>query len=110
MTAYTSRLMDLARRNQAQRTARKAAQTEAIATERLVPLEVRLKRWLATVPEANQIEGLSLEALRQQLRGRKRGGAHTGELAMALRALGFRRVRRWGANREGFAAVWRRVS
>jgi hypothetical protein len=77
-----------------------------IAAERLTPLEARLSRLLATIPMEMQLEGLSLPALQESLRGRHRGNCHPGELGRALRKMGFRRERRWSSE-IGFAAVWK---
>jgi hypothetical protein len=75
------------------------------ARERLVPLEERLSRLLATIPSEIQREGLSLSSLQALLRGRWRGVCHPGELGTALRKLGFTRQRRWH-DASGFCALW----
>lgn len=52
--------------------------------------------------------GLSLSDLQVQLRGRKASKAHCGEVATALRQLGYRRVRVWKqTDTDGFNAVWK---
>ncbi|MGO9391211.1 hypothetical protein [Rhodoblastus sp.] len=87
---------------------RRAQQKEAdlkVAAERLTPLVERLANLLATIPIENQREGLSLAALQESLRGRRRGHAHPGELGAALRKLGFERRRRWSGD-NGFEARW----
>lgn len=75
----------------------------------MVPLQDRLRRLLQQIPEEVQCEGLSLMALQAQLRARGRGHmrCHVGELGEALRALGFKRERRWRSG-AGFSAVWRK--
>jgi hypothetical protein len=73
--------------------------------EKLIPLEDRLMRLLATIPMEIQHEGLSLSTLQSSLRGRSRGHCHPGELGAALRKLGFQRKRRWDGN-SGYGAVW----
>lgn len=80
------------------------------ARDRLVPLQVRLARLLTAIPPAVQAEGLSILALQAQLRPRGRGHSrcHVGELADALRKLGFRRERRRHGDATGFRAVWRK--
>ncbi len=86
-----------------------AAQAAEItaARDRLVPLDVRLARLLATVPAEVQREGLSLPTLQTMLKGRRRGGCHPGELGTALRRLGWSRRRCWrGDGDGGFAARW----
>ena len=85
---------------------RLARQSEE-ARHRLTPLQDRLARLLATIPDEMKKQGLSLPVLQASLRGRSRGLCHPGELGDALRRLGFRRVRSW-QNNAGFQAVWRR--
>ena len=68
---------------------------EAAWRERLVPVEVRLRKLLAEIPLAIQQEGLALSELRKSRRGRWRGNAHVGEVGGALRALGYERRRDW---------------
>lgn len=90
-----------ARREQEERDAAEAAR------EKLVPLEARVTRLLATIPPSVQAEGLSLMSLQAQLRARGRGHrrCHVGELGEVLRKLGFERQRQWrGSN--GFKALW----
>jgi hypothetical protein len=77
----------------------------AAARDRLTPLEDRLARLLDTIPLDVQREGVGLPALQAALKGRWRGNCHPGELGIALRKLGFRRIRSWTGG-EGFRAVW----
>jgi hypothetical protein len=105
MSAYLNSLRagaDAAAQAHRQESERVAAEA---ARARLVPLEVRLGRLLATIPIDVQREGLSLPALRSSLRGRWRGVCHPGELGDALRELGFRRRRQWRGG-AGFQALW----
>lgn len=111
MSAYVKQLQaGVERRNAEQQKIRdEQAHAEAqAAREKLVSLEVRLSRLLATIPREVQEEGLSLMALQTQLRARGRGHSrcHVGELGDALRRLGFVRERRWHGE-GGFKAVWR---
>lgn len=72
------------------------------------PLKDRLADLLSTIPDEVKSTGLSLSALQVQLRGRTASKAHCGEVATALRQLGYRRVRVWKqTDTEGFNAVWR---
>jgi hypothetical protein len=91
-----------ARREEMERAAAQAGR------DRMVPLEVRLARLLATIPPAVQAEGLSLLALQAQLRPRGRGHSrcHIGELGDACRRNGLVRRRRWRADAGGFRALW----
>ncbi len=67
--------------------ARQAVEATA-ARDRLVPLDVRVARLLATIPAEVQREGLSLPTLQAMLKGRRRGTCHQGELGSVLRRLG----------------------
>lgn len=103
-SSYIRRLNERVARDQAQRAEKEQADTEAVR-EKLVSLEVRLKRLLADIPREVQAEGLSLSALQASLRGRGRGRCHPGELGAALRKVGFTRRRGWQAA-AGFSARW----
>lgn len=74
--------------------------------ERLTPLEQRLKKLLADMPEETLAQGLSLDSLRRLLAGKWRGNCHPGELGAALRKLGFIRQRNWSDELGGFRAKW----
>lgn len=76
------------------------------ARDRLTPLETRLSRLLDSIPRSVQEEGISLPALQQLLRGRYRGTPPAGHVGQALRALGWRRERRWRGDADGFRAYW----
>lgn len=107
MSAYISSLkVAAAAQAQARREQEDRAAEEA-AREKLVPLETRLSRLLASIPRSVQAEGLSLMTLQAQLRARGRGHSrcHVGELGEALRKLGFERRRDWHGP-EGFKALW----
>ena len=75
-------------------------------SERLTPLEERLKRLLSQMPEEIVAKGLSLDELRRLLSGKWRGNCHPGELGAALRKLGFVRCRNWSDHEGGFRAIW----
>lgn len=107
MSAYVKALNIAAVEEQARQAERHKAETQS-ARERLSPLEDRLARLLATIPDEIQREGLSLPALQAALRGRWRGRCHPGELGAALRKLGFIRVRKW-TGEAPFATVWCRA-
>ncbi len=108
-TAYVRSLMAVVEaehaKHQAQREeqARVEAQT---AREKLVPLDVRLKRLLDTIPPEVQTDGISLETLRKMLRGVKGRGCHCGAIGDELRRMGWRRVRSWTKSENGFRAFW----
>lgn len=80
---------------------------ESASRDRLVPLDIRLARLLATIPASVQRDGLSLPALVVMLKGRRGGTCQTGELGRALRRLGWTRIRCWrGGEDGGFSALW----
>jgi uncharacterized protein YecE (DUF72 family) len=82
------------------------AKATAQWTERLTPLEERLRRLLSQMPEEVIAQGLSLDELRRLLAGKWRGNCHPGELGAALRKLGFIRRRNWSEAEGGFRARW----
>ena len=94
-----------------QRTQDAVKQAQA-ATERdrRTSLDDRLKHLLGTIPPEVQDEGLSIVAVQVMLR--PRGSEHSccnaGQLADALRRLGFVRERRWRDGRSSFRALWRK--
>jgi hypothetical protein len=75
-------------------------------SERLTPLEQRLKKLLAEMPEETLAQGISLDSLRRLLAGKWRGNCHPGELGEALRKLHFIRRRSWSDDEGGFRAKW----
>lgn len=76
--------------------------------ERLTPLDQRLAKLLAEIPDAIKVGGLPLEALRGQLAGRYSQTARAADVAAALRKLGWTRTRCWRGDEspEGFRARW----
>ena len=84
----------------------------AAARDRLTSLDVRLKHLLGTIPPEVQAAGLSIVAVQVMLRprGAHRSCCNVGQLADALRRLGFQRERRWRDGRSSFRALWRKVS
>ena len=83
----------------------------AAARGRLTLLDARLKCLLDTIPPEVQTEGLSIVALQVMLRprGQVRSCCNVGQLADALRRLGFQRERRWRDGRSSFRALWRKL-
>ncbi len=94
MVAYLKALNAELDEERRQRLEQQEAVSKA-ARERFTPLEHRLARLLATIPEEVQREGISLAVLQASLKGRWRGNCHPGELGAALRKLGFERRRNW---------------
>ncbi len=85
---------------------RRQEEAEALA-QRATPLTDRLKRVIQAMPEAERTKPRPLEYFAERLRGRQKMSPHRGELASALRALGWTRRRCWQASEVGFRAVWR---
>jgi hypothetical protein len=84
-------------------------QAKARWEERLTPLEERLQKLLAGLPEEMVAKGLSLNSIRRLLAGKWRGNCHPGELGVALRKLGYVRHRDWSDTEGGFRAKWFQV-
>ena len=72
----------------------------------LAPLPTRLQRLLETIPDCAKHQGLSLLELQAQLRGRKGGLPHIGEMGAAMRKLGWRRARQWSDESAAFSSRW----
>lgn len=111
MKVYINQLNAHAKEEQARREAALEAQANAAAAAtrgKLVALDERVARLLASIPLEVQGEGLSILALQARLRARGRGHSrcHVGELGEAMRRLGFRRRRGWRRGATGFKALW----
>ena len=76
------------------------------AREKLVPLDLRLRRLLDTIPPEVWRDGIALETLRKMLRGAKGRGARSGAVGDELRRMGWKRVRSWRKSENGFRALW----
>lgn len=72
----------------------------------LAPLHVRLQKKVDAIPAVTQKQGLSLLELQVRMKGRKGGMPHVGELAAALRKIGWIRRRQWSDSEDGFRAKW----
>ena len=75
-------------------------------SELSMPLTERIKRLVASMPEPERNMPKTMEFFQTRLRGRKGKTAHVGEIADALRKLGYVRKRRWGKGFNGFRAYW----
>ena len=104
-SAYVRKLMESVEIEHAKHEEQARAEAQAVR-DRLVPLHVRLSKCLAEIPDEVKAEGLSLEALRKMLRGAKGRGAHCAAVADSLRAMKWRRVRRWDKSEDGFRVLW----
>lgn len=111
MSTYLEKLNASTAAAQAERQRRKEtldAERAASWRDTMRPLQDRLADLLSTIPDEVKATGISLSALQVRLRGRTASKAHCGEVATALRQLGYRRIRLWRQNEaEGFNAVWR---
>lgn len=74
--------------------------------QRAMSLPDRLKRIIAAMPETERTKSRSLEFFAERLRGRQRLSPHRGELAGALRSLGWTRKRCWHKSEAAFRAYW----
>ena len=72
----------------------------------LAPLPTRLQRLLETMPNCAKRQGMSLLEIQAQLRGRKGGLPHIGEMGAAMRKLGWRRHRKWSDESAAFSSRW----
>ncbi len=111
MTTYMEELEAecIAEQQESQRR-KEAVDAERAASWRdaMRPLKDRLADLLSTIPDDVKATGVSLSTLQVQLKGRKASRAHCGEVATALRQLGYRRIRLWKqTDAEGFNAVWK---
>ncbi len=111
MPTYLQELQSEAEADKAERIRKKQAVDSVRAAswrDTMRPLKDRLADVLSTIPDEVKTTGLSLSALQVQLRGRTASKAHCGEVATALRQLGYRRVRVWKqTDTEGFPSVWK---
>ena len=111
MRSYLAELNAYAATLRTQDAVKQARQAkEAAERDRRTSLDDRLKHLLGTIPPEVQDEGLSIVAVQVMLR--PRGSEHSccnaGQLADALRRLGFVRERRWHDGRSSFRALWRK--
>jgi hypothetical protein len=80
--------------------------SDASEAQTLAPLHIRLQKKVDAIPTKTQQQGLSLLELQVRMKGRKGGMPHVGELAAALRKLGWIRRRQWSDSEDGFRAKW----
>jgi hypothetical protein len=93
MSAYIEQLKLRTQQSKTERAAAKAAAEAEKTKERLVPLEVRVLRLLAELPDDQKVAGLSMGLIRPLLRGRRRGNAPPGHIGTALTKLGWVKYR-----------------
>jgi hypothetical protein len=107
MKSYLNELNAHVEEQRAVTQARSAAEA-ARASDRRTLLDDRLKHLLSAIPPEVQDEGLSIVAVQTMLRpcGSEHSCCNAGQLADALRRLGFVRERRWHDGRSSFRALW----
>ncbi|MBW8365808.1 MAG: hypothetical protein K0M39_14765 [Rhizobium sp.] len=85
---------------------RRQQEEAAKYAERATPLTDRIKRVIAAMPESERNTPRPLEFWAVRLSGRQSLTPHRGELAAALRTLGYSRRRNWRRPSEGYPALW----
>jgi hypothetical protein len=109
LTTYIRGLLEASAQSSAlaeSEAARRAREEVDQFAQRAIPLIDRLKRIIGALPEAERNTPRPLEFFAERLRGRQRLTPHRGELAAALRALGWKRSRCWRDAEGGFRAYW----
>lgn len=104
MAAYLSDLAAVGRRAEAER--KPLPDHPADFSEAAAPLVDRVRPLIAKIPPEALAGGVPLEWFRARLRGKYSRHALAGDVADALRQLGWRRRRGWQASEEGFRAKW----
>ncbi|MBC3886319.1 hypothetical protein [Undibacterium griseum] len=84
----------------------KAKREAAAWRERNTPLPARLKKWLDSLPESVRYAGLTMEIARENLSGKFRGKAAAPQIGIALRQMGYVRVRIWRGESIGHISLW----
>lgn len=74
--------------------------------DRMRPLHERLAKFIASIPQSVQADGMPIALFVNRLKGTYRGQANARDVGLALRKLGWRRVRRWRGQDAGFSALW----
>lgn len=74
--------------------------------ERNTPLPARLAKFIESLPEAVRYSGLSMELFKDNLSGKYQGRVAAPEVGVALRSLGWVRVRVWHGESIGHISVW----
>lgn len=86
--------------------AREEAERQTVhPRDRYEPMEVRLAKKLAVIPEDVRRNGLSMEYLCSLVMGQRGRGSYA-HVAQALRRLGWYRLRNWSRSADGFRAYW----
>lgn len=70
------------------------------------PMVERVRDAIAAMPPEDIANGIKLEELAGMIKGRYKGHAQPKEVAAALRALNFERIRCWRDTDLGFRSTW----
>lgn len=70
------------------------------------PMVERVRDAIAAMPPEDVANGIKLEELAGMIKGRYKGHAQPKEVAAALRALNFERIRCWRDTDLGFRSTW----
>ena len=85
----------------------KAKQKAAAWLERNTPLPARLTKYIESLPEEVRYTGLSMELFKDNLSGKRHGSRVSApEVGVALRSMGWVRVRVWHGESIGHISVW----
>lgn len=92
------------RTTRAEHQAKAAQETADLAR----PMVERVRDAIAAMPPEDVASGIKLEQLAGTIKGRYKGHAQPKEVAAALRALDFERIRCWRDTDFGFRSTWHR--
>jgi hypothetical protein len=68
--------------------------------------DVRIAKFITTVPESVQRDGLPMALFIANLKGKYKGQANAPDVGKALRSMGWIRTRQWRNESDGFSALW----
>lgn len=92
------------RTSRAEHQAKVAEETADLAR----PMVERVRDAIAAMPPEDVANGIKLEQLAGMIKGKYKGHAQPKEVAAALRALNFERIRCWRDTDLGFRSTWHR--
>jgi len=92
------------RTTRAEHQAKVAKETAELAR----PMVERVRDAIAAMPPEDVANGIKMEELAGMIKGRYKGHAQPKEVAAALRALNFDRIRCWRDTDLGFRSTWHR--
>lgn len=101
---YTASLLAQARQAEVQSTARSDQKRDHAGPD--TPLRDRVRALVLMIPGELLNQGVPIEWFRIRLRGKYRRHPTAGDVAQALRELGWTRKRSWSNGADGFRARW----